>query len=249
MGCGQARECKGANARNGRGGLAEPRIRIVPSLLAADFAELAGQIRQVEQGGADALHLDVMDGHFVPNLSFGVPVIESIRKVSRLLFDTHLMIREPLRYAEAFVRAGSDSITFHVEAADEPARLIDHIRSLGVGVGVCLNPATPADAIFDVLDRVDLVLVMSVWPGFGGQEFIEDMLGKIASIRPRLRPDQRLEVDGGINLQTIGRCARAGADMFVAGSAVFGASDPSAAIAALRQAAETQQEPQDDHGR
>ncbi len=220
--------------------LAEPRIRIAPSLLAADFSRLKEEIARVEQGGADLLHLDVMDGHFVPNLSFGVPVVESIRAVSKLFFDTHLMITDPLKYAAPFVEAGSDNITFQVEVAGEPNRVIDHIRSLGASVGVCLNPGTAAEAVFDFIDRVDLVLAMTVWPGFGGQDFIDDVVAKIELLRSRLRADQRLEVDGGINAQTVGRCARAGADTLVAGSAVFRASNPSEAIAELRHVAEAE---------
>jgi ribulose-phosphate 3-epimerase len=206
--------------------LAEPRIRIAPSLLAADFWRLADQVAQIEAGGAEVLHLDVMDGHFVPNISFGVPVIEKLRPRSKLFFDTHLMITEPAKYAEAFVKAGSDLLTFHIEVAPALAALADQIRALGARVGVTLNPGTPASALREAIPAVDMVLVMSVWPGFGGQKFIADSLEKVREIRPLLRPDQRLEIDGGIDPQTVGPAAAAGADTFVAGSAVFGRPDP-----------------------
>jgi ribulose-phosphate 3-epimerase len=199
---------------------------IAPSLLAADFSRLREDVAVLESAGAAVLHLDVMDGHFVPNISFGVPVIESLRKRSKMYFDTHLMISEPGRYAEAFARAGSDLITFHIEVADRPMELVEHIRGLGVAVGVSLNPTTPAAAIASIVDQVDLVLVMSVWPGFGGQKFIADVLPKVGELRAMLRPEQRLEIDGGIDETTIAAAAAAGADTFVAGSAIFRRPDP-----------------------
>lgn len=217
--------------------LAVPRIRIAPSLLAADFACLQADVARIEAGGAEVLHLDVMDGHFVPNISFGVPVIEKLRAHSQLYFDAHLMIDEPARYAEAFAKAGCDLLTFHIEVTDEPRKIAEQIHTLGIQAGIVLNPSTPADAVFDVLPDVELVLVMSVWPGFGGQSFIADVLPKVTAIRQRLRPDQRLEIDGGIALKTIGRAAAAGADTFVAGTAVFGQADPAAAMRALQNAA------------
>lgn len=218
--------------------LAKPGMRVAPSLLAADFARLADDVARVEEAGAQILHLDVMDGHFVPNISFGVPVIEKLRPASRLFFDTHLMITDPIRYAGPFVKAGSDLLTFHIEVAPDPVAVVEHIRGLGVRVGVSLNPATPVTALDPVIEAVDLVLVMSVWPGFGGQQFIDEALARLRAIRPRLRPDQRLEVDGGIGVETIGPAAAAGADTFVAGSAVFGRSDPDRAMHVLRELAE-----------
>jgi ribulose-phosphate 3-epimerase len=218
--------------------LQEPAIRIAPSILAADFARLGAQIVEAERGGADLLHVDVMDGHFVPNLSIGVPVVASVAKCTDLLLDTHLMITEPGKYARQFIEAGAGLITFHTEVVSDPSDLIQRIRDLGAGVGVALNPGTPAEAIDAIIDKVDLVLVMTVWPGFGGQEFIDECLPKIEAIAARLRPDQRLEVDGGINGDTVARAARAGADTLVAGSAVFGSADIGKAIAELRASAE-----------
>jgi len=217
--------------------LAEPGIRIAPSLLAADFSRLRQSVSALAGADVDTLHLDIMDGHFVPNISFGVPVIHSLRPHTDLFFDAHLMIQEPKRYAEAFVKAGCDHITFHIEVVDDPADVVRHIRSLGVSVGVCLNPSTEIDAIESILDSVDMVLVMSVWPGFGGQSFIADVLPKVEQLRNRLRPNQRLEIDGGIAPDTIEAAARAGADTFVAGTAVFGQADPAAAVRHLRDLA------------
>lgn len=221
--------------------LASPGIRIAPSLLAADFARLAESVAVVERAGAEVLHLDVMDGRFCPNISFGVPVIASLRPHSKMFFDAHLMIEEPKRYAEPFAKAGCDHITFHIEASEvkpDPMAVVDHIRSLGLSVGVCVNPTTPVDAIRAILPTVDMVLVMSVWPGFGGQSFITDILPKVRELRGLLRPDQRLEIDGGIDAKTIATAAEAGADTFVAGTAVFRQPDPVATMRELHRLAQ-----------
>jgi len=215
----------------------EPAIRIVPSLLAADFSRLEAAVSVVESAGATVLHLDVMDGHFVPNISFGVPVIASLRKRTKMFFDAHLMISDPARYAESFVKAGCDHITFHTEVADDPKAVVDQVRKLGVSVGVSLNPTTPVSAIEPILESVDMVLVMSVWPGFGGQKFIHEVLPKAEELSRRLEEHQRLEIDGGIDVGTIGLAASAGVDTFVAGTAVFGMSDPPKAMAELERLA------------
>jgi ribulose-phosphate 3-epimerase len=210
---------------------------VAPSLLAADFSRLAEEMATVEAAGAEVLHLDVMDGHFVPNISFGVPVIRSLRKRSKMFFDAHLMITDPARYAEAFVEAGCDHLTFHAETVKSSQEAVERIRDLGVSVGVSLNPTTPAEALDSIIEAVDLVLVMSVWPGFGGQTFIEDVLPKVEALRGQLKSHQRLEIDGGIDVGTIGRAVAAGADLLVAGSAVFGRPDPAEALEELRRLA------------
>ena len=216
-------------------------IRIVPSILAADFRYLGAQIKGVCDGGADMLHLDVMDGAFVPNISFGVPVIKSIRDVSDIEFDVHLMINDPIRYVDAFRAAGADLITFHYESTNEQEKVIEKIRASGARVGISIKPATPAFVLEPLIPLVDLVLVMCVEPGFGGQSFLPGSAEKIRSVRDMIDAsgkDIMLEVDGGINKNTIAEARLAGADTFVAGSSVFGFADTGAAIAELRSEAE-----------
>jgi ribulose-phosphate 3-epimerase len=209
--------------------------QIAPSILSADFSKLASEIDDVDRGGGNFLHLDVMDGHFVPNISIGPAVCAAARRATKAFLDTHLMITDPLRYAPAFAKAGVDSITFHVEAVGDPAAAARQIRKLGVRVGITLKPATPVEAIWPAMDDVDVVLVMSVNPGFGGQAFMPEMLSKCQAIRKRLRPDQRMEIDGGIHNETIRQARDAGVDWFVVGSAIFDEKDRAAAISALRQ--------------
>ena len=214
-------------------------MKIAPSILSADFAALGEAIARVEAAGADLLHVDVMDGHFVPNLSIGPPVIESIRKRTRLPLDVHLMIEEPERWVEIYIKSGADYVTVHVEAATHLERTLALIREAGARSGVALNPSTPPEVLQYVLDDLDLVLVMSVNPGFGGQSFIPTAYEKIRRIRALLgdRP-VLLSVDGGVKADNAGPLAQAGATVLVAGSAIFGAPDPSAALATLRSASE-----------
>ena len=214
----------------------EGRPVIAPSLLACDFAHVGREIDRALDAGADVIHIDVMDGHFVSNLTMGPPVVESLRKYTDALLDVHIMVTDPAYYIERFADAGADSITFHIEATDEALVLIERLGELGLGAGLSLRPATESDVLSEVIEAVDLVLVMTVEPGYGGQEFMYDMLDKITAVRGMLRPDQRLQVDGGIDSDTIARCARSGADVFVAGSNIFRADDIAEAIGGLKQA-------------
>jgi ribulose-phosphate 3-epimerase len=198
---------------------------INPSLLAADFGNLEREIRRVEQAGAQILHLDIMDGHFVPNLSIGVPVVAAVRRITELPLDVHLMLSEPQKYVKPFRKAGADLITVHIEVLDDPRPLLDEIRQLGAAAGLSLNPPTPIEKLAPFIRDADIVLTMSVMPGFGGQAFDPVALEKIAYIREHAAPNTLISVDGGINENTIADCAQAGANLFVAGTAVFDTDD------------------------
>jgi ribulose-phosphate 3-epimerase len=216
------------------------RIEIAPSILASNFARLGEEIRTVEQAGADVIHVDVMDGHFVPNISIGIPVVESIRKATRLPLDVHLMIERPEEYIEDFVRAGATRVLVHQEATVHLDRALAMIREHGAEAGAVINPATPVLMLSDVLDKLDTVLVMSVNPGFGGQKFIRGALEKIRQLnqwRTRYNAGFRIEVDGGVDLGNVAELAQAGANTFVAGSSIFHASDPAGATRQLHKLA------------
>lgn len=215
-------------------------VEILPSILSADFARLGEQIALVEQAGVSMLHLDVMDGHFVPNISIGLPVVESIRKITRLTLEVHLMISDPDKYAPAFIQAGADHVLVHQEACPHLDRTLRMIQSEGARAGVVLNPATPLTMLVDVLDVADSVLIMSVNPGFGGQRFISNSLRKVRTLaawRKERGLQLPIEIDGGVSLENISEVVRAGVDWVVAGSAVFHSSDPAATVKKLQQAA------------
>jgi len=215
-------------------------VQIVPSILSADFAHLAEEIARVERGGASMLHVDIMDGHFVPNLTLGPPVVESIRKITRSRLDVHLMIEDPDRYAPVFIQAGADQISVHQEACRHLDRTLRMIHDEGALAGVVINPATPVAMLSEVLEVADYVLIMSVNPGFGGQHFIPRALDKVREL-DRLRRERHLqlpiEIDGGITLENLQEVIRAGCDWVVTGSSVFHSPDPAATVAAMRQVA------------
>jgi ribulose-phosphate 3-epimerase len=215
-------------------------IKIAPSILAADFTRLGDQVAEAEAGGADYIHVDVMDGHFVPNITMGPHIVEAVRRVTSLPLDVHLMIEAPERYLADFCRAGANILTVHVETCPHLHRTVQQIKELGCRAGVTLNPATPAISLAEIVPYLDLVLVMTVNPGFGGQSFIEGILPKIEAVRAMLdaqNPQAELEVDGGIGPDTVERVVRAGARVLVAGSAVFGQADVADAVRRLRKSA------------
>lgn len=213
-------------------------IKIAPSILSADFAELGRAVKEIDEAGADYIHIDVMDGHFVPNITFGLPVIEAIRPYSDKPFDVHLMIEKPERYIADFARAGADIISVHVEACPHVHRTIQQIKEAGCRAGVVLNPATPVEMITHILPDVDLVLLMTVNPGFGGQAFIPNVLDKIRAVKKAadvVNPELEIEVDGGVNRETAKDCLEAGANVLVSGSALFRQENKAKAIEELKQ--------------
>jgi len=212
-------------------------IEVVPSILSSDFARLADEIAEIESAGVNMVHLDVMDGHFVPNITIGPPVVEKLRKHSKLFFDCHLMITDPRKYAPIFIKAGANNLTFHVEVEKNPAELIKMLHDMGATAGVCLNPETPVKAIEKVAPFADMILVLTVHPGFGAQQFMPEAAKKIVQVRKLVGPEIRVEVDGGINPQNTPIVVSYGADTLVAGNAIFSKPDRVAAIEAIRAAA------------
>ena len=212
-------------------------MKVAPSLLSCDFARMGEEVQRIDAAGADWIHLDVMDGHFVPNLTIGPGIIAAVRPYTKLPFDVHLMIEDPLTYIDAFADAGADIITFHVEASSDIRATIEKIRSRGIQPGLVIKPKTPAEAVFPYLKEIDLVLVMTVEPGFGGQSFMADMMPKVRQIKEECRRqgiEIPIEADGGISEKTVSACAEAGVDICVSGTGVFKAKDPAAAIRFLQ---------------
>ncbi len=212
-------------------------IKISPSVLASDFANLESELKKCSDGGAEFIHLDVMDGHFVPNISIGAPVIAALDKVCETPFDVHLMISDPLFYIDDFIKAGADIITFHVECESDIEKTIDKIVDAGCKAALAVKPNTPIDAVYPYLDKLSMALVMTVEPGFGGQSFMENTMPKIKELRAKC-PDIDIQVDGGINADTVKIAGKAGANVFVAGSAVFKSDNPAATIKLLKENAE-----------
>lgn len=209
-------------------------IKISPSMLASDYANLEAELKKCESAGAELIHLDVMDGHFVPNISIGAPVIKAMKAVCSVPFDVHLMISDPLKYIEDFADAGADIITFHVESDSDTEKTIDKILACGCKAALAVKPGTDIEAVYPYINRLSMVLVMTVEPGFGGQSFMADMMPKIEKVRAG-HPDIDIQVDGGVNAETIRLCAKAGANVFVAGSAVFKSENPAETISLLKE--------------